>query len=101
MALVHDSDIVSVTEASRRGVSGLVSAVERGEDIVIARRSTPVAAVVSMQRLTELQELQVDLRDLALVLARVASDTGDRTSLDDVITKFGYTRADLQDSSKD
>jgi hypothetical protein len=34
-----------------------------------------------------------DLRDAALVLVRAATDTGARTSLDDVIAAFGFERA--------
>ena len=37
----------------------------------------------------------VDLLDLALILARDATDTGGRTSLDDVIASLGFTRDQL------
>ncbi len=96
MALLHDHDIVSVTEATRRGVSGLVAAAESGRDVIVARHSKPVAAVVSMRRLGELQKLEEDLRDLALVVARAATDSGRRTSLDDVLAAFGHTREELE-----
>jgi hypothetical protein len=59
------------------------------------------AAVVSMQRFAELQALEEDLRDLALVLTRVATDTGRRTSLDDALAAFGTTRAELEDLDDD
>lgn len=95
MALLRDTDIVSVTEAARRGISALLVAVERGEDIVVARHSTPVAAIVSMERLNALQELEADLRDLCLVMSRMATDSGRRTGLDEVIASLGYTRAEL------
>jgi hypothetical protein len=36
-----------------------------------------------------------DLHDLALVLVRAATDTGHRTSLDEVMTAFGHTRESL------
>ena len=39
--------------------------------------------------------LAADLRDLALVLSRVATDSGRRTSLDDVIAAYGHTRESL------
>lgn|SRR5581483_3995445 len=96
MTLVRDTDIVSVTEANRRGVSGLVADAERGHDVIVARHSKPVAAIVSMRRLGELQELEEDLRDLALVVARVATDSGRRTSLDDVLAAFGHSREELE-----
>jgi len=67
LADVHPH-VVSVTEAVTRGVSGLVKDVEQGEDVVVARRGHPVAAVVSMRRLEQLRSLESDLRDIALVL---------------------------------
>jgi hypothetical protein len=45
-----------------------------------------------MRRLAEIDEATADLRDLALVLARSATDTGRRTSLDEVLGAFGHTR---------
>ncbi|WP_186301155.1 hypothetical protein [Rhodococcus sp. WB9] len=48
-----------------------------------------------MTSLTDLQALERDLRDLALVLARAATDTGVRTDLDAAIERYGFTRADL------
>ena len=39
--------------------------------------------------------LEKDLCDSLLVLARAATDNGDRTDLDDVIEAFGFTRAEL------
>lgn len=42
------------------------------------------------------EEVASDLHDLAIVLARVATDGGHRTSLDDVLDTFGYTRESLQ-----
>lgn len=85
----------SVTEASRRGIPRLVSSAERGEIIVVTRRNRAVAAVVGMDRLDELAGLRDDLRDIALVLARQATDSGRRTSLDEVLAAFGHTRENL------
>lgn len=87
---------MTVSDAARRGVAGLVADAEGGTDIVVTRRNQPVAAVVSMQRLAELDELVADLTDLALVLARQATDSGQRTSFDDVLDAFGYTRDELE-----
>jgi antitoxin (DNA-binding transcriptional repressor) of toxin-antitoxin stability system len=95
MAVLHNPHEVSVTEATKRGVAGLVSDAEEGTDLVVTRRHRPVAAVVSMGRLAELDEAAEDLRDLALVLARAVTDTGRRTSLDDVLEAFGHTRESL------
>lgn len=86
---------MSVTEATQRGVAGLVAEAEQGADLVVTRRNHPVAAVVGMDRLIFIEEAESDLRDLALVLARAATDTGHRTSLDDVLAAFGHTRESL------
>jgi antitoxin (DNA-binding transcriptional repressor) of toxin-antitoxin stability system len=90
--LIHVAQELSVTEAAQRGVAGLVAEAEQGTDLVVTRRRHPVAAVVSMRRLAEIDEATADLRDLALVLARSATDTGRRTSLDEVLGAFGHTR---------
>jgi antitoxin (DNA-binding transcriptional repressor) of toxin-antitoxin stability system len=95
MGLLNDAHELSVTEAAQRGVAGLVADAEQGADLVVTRRHHPVAAVVSMRRLAELDEAAADLRDLALVLARAATDAGRRTSLDEVLQAFGHTRESL------
>lgn len=95
MSVLNDATELSVTEAAQRGVARLVADAEHGADLVVTRRHKPVAAVVSIRRLNELEEAAADLRDLALVLARTVTDTGERTSLDDVLTAFGHTRDSL------
>ncbi len=95
MTIMRDVRELSVTEAAQRGVAGLVAEAERGSDLVVTRRNHPVAAVVGIARLELLEAAESDLRDLALVLARAATDTGRRTSLDDVLTAFGHTRESL------
>lgn len=101
MTLLHNARELTVTEATQRGVAGLVTDAEQGSDLVVTRRHQPVAAVVSIKRLTELEEAATDLRDLALVLARSVTDTGRRTSLDDVLKAFGHTRDSLSALSED
>jgi antitoxin (DNA-binding transcriptional repressor) of toxin-antitoxin stability system len=95
VTILHDPRRVSVTEAAQRGVAGLVADAERGADVIVTRREQPVAAVVSMRRLAEIDEAVADLHDLALVLARSATDSDRRTPLDDVIAAFGHTRESL------
>ncbi|WP_246063364.1 prevent-host-death family protein [Nonomuraea longispora] len=68
---------------------------EQGSVLAVTRRHQPVAAVVSIRRLNELEEAAADLRDLALVLARSVTDTGERVSLDEVLAAFGHTRESL------
>jgi antitoxin (DNA-binding transcriptional repressor) of toxin-antitoxin stability system len=95
MAVLHNPREVSVTQATQRGVAGLVADAEAGSDLVVTRHHRAIAAVVSMGRIAELEEAAADLRDLALVLARAVTDTGRRTSLDDVLDAFGQTRESL------
>jgi antitoxin (DNA-binding transcriptional repressor) of toxin-antitoxin stability system len=95
MSIFSDARELSVTEAAQQGVAGLVAEAERGCDLVVTRRHHPVAAVVGINRLAELEQVAADLRDLALTLARVATDDGRRTSLDEVLTAFGQTRESL------
>ncbi len=68
---------------------------EHGVDLVVTRRHEPVAAVVSYRRLKEIDDAVADLHDLALVLSRAVTDSGRRTSLDEVIAAFGHTRESL------
>ncbi len=96
MAVLPSPETVSVTDAAKRGVSAIVRAAGEGHDIVVERHGRAVAAVVGMQRLSELAELEADLRSTALVLTRLATDDGRRTDLDEVIAAFGFDRADLE-----
>ena len=56
----------------------------------------PVAAVISYRELQRLQALERDLVDVALVLARSATDNGRRTRLEDVIESLGHTCEQLE-----
>jgi antitoxin (DNA-binding transcriptional repressor) of toxin-antitoxin stability system len=96
VAALRHPETLSITEATARGVSAIVREAGQGNDIVVERHGRAVAAVVSMRRLSELAELEADLRSAALVLARLATDDGRRTDLDDVIATFGFDRADLE-----
>jgi hypothetical protein len=93
--------VLSVTEASTRGVAGLLKDSEHGTDTVVERHGRAVGAVVSIQHFAELRELEADLRSAVLVLSRAATDTSHRTGLDDVITAFGFTREDLEQEQRD
>ncbi|GIH92260.1 type II toxin-antitoxin system prevent-host-death family antitoxin [Planobispora siamensis] len=95
MDVLRDATELTVTEAAQRGVARLVADAERGTDLVVTRRHRPVAAVVGIRRLNELEQAAADLRDLALVLVRAATDTGRRTPIDDVLSAFGRTRESL------
>ena len=92
MVKVDTRSLLSISQASKRGVSRLVRDAERGQEPILLRNNRPVAAVVSIDRLQELE----DARDLALVAARLTLDSGRRTSLDDVLGRFGATREQLR-----
>ena len=63
-----------MTAASARGVARLVADAAHGIEVVVTRHHKPVAAVVGVERLAELDAVADDLRDLALVIARTADD---------------------------
>ncbi len=97
MALVDTSDPISISDANELGVSGLVRAAEEGHEHVLLRDNKPVAAVVSMARLEQLQQLEDDMIDVSLSISRTLTTGADRHSLDDVLARFGYTRDQLRD----
>ena len=97
MALVDTTDLISISDAAKLGVSGLVRAAEEGHGHVLLRNNKPVAAVVSMDHLERLQQLEADMLDVSLAVARTLTTGPDRHSLDDVLARFGYTRDQLRD----
>lgn len=97
MTLLHDTHELSVTEAAQRGVAGLVAEAEQGADLIVTRRNKAVAVMIGIDRLAELESAASDLYDLALVMARSATDSGRRTSLEDVLAAYDLTIDDLED----
>ena len=87
---------LSVTDASARGISALVNDAEHGADIVVERRRQAIAVILSTRRLERLEEAERDLRDIGLVLARAATDTGERTDLSKAISHLGFDRSALE-----
>ncbi|HKY16289.1 MAG TPA: type II toxin-antitoxin system prevent-host-death family antitoxin [Microthrixaceae bacterium] len=96
MTSVFDTRSISVTDANARGVSGLLRDAEAGNDVIVNRHGRPIAAVVGLDRLAEIVSLEADVRSAALVLARAATDDGERDDLDDVISSLGFDRAQLE-----
>lgn len=96
MAKGEELETISVTEAVRRGLPKLVAQAERGHDYQIARRGIPVAELMSSGSRAELEAMKEDLLDLALVLARVATDDGSRVSFDRLLSAYGETRESLE-----
>lgn len=97
MALVDTSDLISISDASKLGVPGLVQAAEDGHEHVLLRDNKPVAAVVSIARLEQLQQLEDDMIDVSLSVSRTLTTGADRHSLDDVLARFRYTRDQLRE----
>ncbi len=89
-------NIMTITEASRTGVSGLVSSAEAGNDVALSRHGHIVAEIVTAEEIAGLRRDRETLRDAALVMIRVATDSGVRTDLDQAMEAFGVTRADLE-----
>ncbi len=98
MAFVDTADLISITDASKRGISALIREAEAGHEQVVVRNNKPVAAVINMKRLEQLQQLEEDLLDLSITAARMLATGPGRHSLDEVLTHFGYTRDQLRDS---
>ncbi len=98
--LVDTDHLLPIGEAASRGISRLAADAEGGYEYVLLRNSRPVAAVVGvgkLERLQELEQVEEDLRLMALALIRVATDGGERVSFDDVVGRFNLTEADLHD----
>ena len=96
MARIDTANLLSITDANRLGISQLVHRAEQGLEPVLLRNNKPVAAVMSMERLEELQQLEEDLLDISLTTARMLTTEATRHTLDDVLNQFGYTREQLR-----
>jgi antitoxin (DNA-binding transcriptional repressor) of toxin-antitoxin stability system len=96
MALVETDDLISIAGASKLGVSALVREAEQGREKILLRNNTPVAAMISIQRLEQLQRAEDDFLDLALAQTRAATTGPERASLDEVLDRFGFTREQLR-----
>ncbi|MGI8553112.1 MAG: hypothetical protein ACR2PL_20345 [Dehalococcoidia bacterium] len=68
--------------------------VEDGRERIILRNNKPMAAIVSMDRLEQLQE---GLVDLSLVAARMLTTGERRHPLDEILARFGYARDQLRE----
>ena len=95
MTQVSLDRMVSMTEASNKLSAVVDDTAEHGYTILM-RRNAPVAAVVSMSEFTRWQDDYEDTRDWLLALSRVITDDGNRTSFNDVLDSFGYSREDLE-----
>jgi antitoxin (DNA-binding transcriptional repressor) of toxin-antitoxin stability system len=96
MAVVDTNALISVQDASEMGISKLLALAEQGQVKIVLRHNRPVAAVISISQLEDVQAAMEDLADAAAAEARVALSGGKRTSLDDVLNHFGYSRDELR-----
>ena len=103
MTQIHVDHMVSITEASSKGLSALVDDVAETGYKIILRRNSPAAAVLSMPEFARLQDMESrwvqeyeDARDWMLAISRSVTDNGERTSLDDVLESFGTSREELE-----
>ena len=87
---------LSVSDAAKRGVPGLARAAECGATFVVERNHQPVAAIIGVEQFHRYEAAERDLRDLAIVLIRTATDTGARTSLSEVMSRFGVEREEVE-----
>jgi PHD/YefM family antitoxin component YafN of YafNO toxin-antitoxin module len=102
VAKVDTDRIISITDAGKIGLAAVMADAEEHGYTIIARRNSLEAAVIPMDRYSALQEAErrwrqdyEESRDWMLTISRILTDDGDRTSFDDVLAKFGYTREEL------
>lgn len=99
MVKVDRAAMISVSDAGKRGMSALIREAEAGQEHVVLRNNKPVAAIVGIDRLEEMERLEDDLVDLSLAVARMLETTEARHSLDAVLEHFGYTREQLREAN--
>ncbi len=89
---VDTNDMISVTDASKRTVSRLVTEAMGGRTFVVMKNNRPAAVIVGqeqMERLQRLDEMEQDLRLWTVALIRTITDTGERHDLAGVAAEFG------------
>jgi len=97
---IDTKDLISVSEASSRGLSSIVNEAAEGRHKVILRSNKPIAAIVdiaTMEKLQELDEREEDLRLLGVAVVRAAADSGTRYTLREVAAKLGVDLDSLAD----
>jgi prevent-host-death family protein len=94
---IDTDDTMSVGDANNEGVSKLVSRANEGRPVVLTKHGKPAAAVIdpeAMERLQRVDELEDDMRLLAVAWVRALTDSGERFTTSQVAAKFGI---DLDD----
>lgn len=101
---IDTNNLISVTEASNKGVSKLVSDASASHEFVLVRNNQPAAAIVGIEKLERLQrieELEDDLKLLAVAVTRMSTDTGQRVSLEEAATRFGIDLDEIDKADED
>lgn len=96
---VELNDLISVTDANAKGLSKLVNDASEGRRFVVLKNNKPTAAIVgidTLEHLQELEELADDMRLVAIALARMVTDSGERISLEDAAASFGIDPDELE-----
>jgi prevent-host-death family protein len=88
--MIDHRDVVGVTELANCS-SRLVASAAQGRDVIISKNNKPTAVLVGIERLQELEDREENVALLALALTRTATDSGNRTDLDDFIEELGLT----------
>lgn len=90
---IDTDDMVTATEMNRNASRYLTEISDGNRNMfVVMKDNVPTACIVGLERMKQLQQLEEreqDLKLLALSLVRVATDTGERHDLDDIIAELG------------
>ncbi len=100
----NTENLVSVTELARNASKIVSETAEDGEPRVILKHNRVAAVLVSAEqakRIGEVDDIIDDLHLWALSLARMATDSGDRHDLNDVIAELGIELDDVLDDDDD
>lgn len=100
--MIDHRDVVSVTELASCS-SRFVTAAAQGRNVIIFKNNHPTAALVGIECLQQLEDREENLGLLVLALTRMATDTGNRTELNDFIEELGLADevAALDDEDED
>lgn len=101
--ITNTENLVSVSDLSN-SVSRRVAQVETGDPLLVLRNNRPVAALIGIEaaeRVARVDELEEDLKLLALTLVRKATDSGERFSLAEVLADAGLSADELASENGD
>lgn len=89
---IDTRDIVSISQASRSFGQIAKDVADDGRNRVVLKNSEPTVAIVpmrTMDKLSRIEELEEDVRMLAIAVVRSLTDSGARHDLADVAAEFG------------